>query len=286
MTCEVCHSRAFLSPKPLLQLILIPPPKREKTCKDTVDIPLIILWFMGKDPLSPFLFLSIGEVLGALLLKLYENGLYKGFMVGEDKVHVHLLQYANDTLLFCKYDEEKSVLSGVNLSEDELNYMAGKIGCKTEKLPFMYLGLLLGDYPRRELLATVDEGGILFGAAIEKFHLGRPLGQQNQSLAKWGWRLMEEEESLWRQVVRNIHGKELFDWHTVGKSRNSLKGPWICISRAWRKVEPLSNFKLGNGPLSNITFWNDTWAEDAPLRSRFQKLFRITLLPNGSVAAH
>lgn len=28
------------------------------------------------------------------------------------------------------------------------------------------------------------------------------------------------------------------------------------------------------------------WADDIPLRSRFQKLFRITLLPNGSVATH
>lgn len=29
----------------------------------------------------------------------------KGFVVGKDKVHVSILQFANDTLIFCKYDD-------------------------------------------------------------------------------------------------------------------------------------------------------------------------------------
>ena len=43
--------------------------------------------------------------MGALALKLYENGLYEGFVVGKEKIHVRLLQYAVDTPLFCKHDE-------------------------------------------------------------------------------------------------------------------------------------------------------------------------------------
>lgn len=42
-------------------------------------------------------------------------------------------------------------------------------------------------------------------------------------LAKWGWRFMNEEDSLWRQVIQSIHGKEPFNWHTVENSGNSLK---------------------------------------------------------------
>ena len=33
------------------------------------------------------------------------NGHYEGFVVGKEKVHVPMLQFADDTLLFCKYDE-------------------------------------------------------------------------------------------------------------------------------------------------------------------------------------
>lgn len=44
--------------------------------------------------------------MGALVLKLYENGLYEGFVAGEEKVHIPLVQYADDTFLFCKYDQK------------------------------------------------------------------------------------------------------------------------------------------------------------------------------------
>lgn len=57
------------------------------------------------DPLSPFLFLLISEVLGALLDKAHNNGIYEGFVVGKDRIHVSILQCADDTLLFCKYDD-------------------------------------------------------------------------------------------------------------------------------------------------------------------------------------
>lgn len=56
------------------------------------------------DPLSPFLFILVSEVLSALIENLHQNGLYEGFVVGKDKIHVPILQFADDTLLFCKYD--------------------------------------------------------------------------------------------------------------------------------------------------------------------------------------
>ncbi|TYK00776.1 hypothetical protein E5676_scaffold420G00430 [Cucumis melo var. makuwa] len=62
------------------------------------------------------------------------------------------------------------------------------------------------------------------------------------------------------------------------------KSPWISISRVWRKVEPLISFKLGNG--SRIAFWTDLWIDGLPLSIRYPQLFRIALLPNGSIAAH
>lgn len=56
------------------------------------------------DPILPFPFLLVSEVLGALIDKILQSGLFEGFLVGKDKVHVSLLQLADDTLLFYKYD--------------------------------------------------------------------------------------------------------------------------------------------------------------------------------------
>ncbi|TYK06564.1 hypothetical protein E5676_scaffold453G00250 [Cucumis melo var. makuwa] len=102
-------------------------------------------------------------------------------------------------------------------------------------------------------------------------------------LAKWGWIFIEEEESLWRQVVRSIYGKESCSWHTIGKFGNSLKSPWIGISMVRRKLETLTSFKLGNG--NRIAFWSDVWVEETSFRTCFSMLFRVSLMPNGSVAA-
>ena len=43
------------------------------------------------DPLSPFLFLLVSEVLNALIARIYEKGKYEGFMVEKDRVHVSIL---------------------------------------------------------------------------------------------------------------------------------------------------------------------------------------------------
>ena len=56
-------------------------------------------------PLSPFVFLLISKVRGTITNKLHDNGHLEGFMVGKDRVHIPILQYADDTILFCKDDE-------------------------------------------------------------------------------------------------------------------------------------------------------------------------------------
>ena len=50
------------------------------------------------DPLSPLLFNIVAEGLSGLMSKAIERRLYKGFLVGIDKVEVSLLQYADDTI--------------------------------------------------------------------------------------------------------------------------------------------------------------------------------------------
>lgn len=53
------------------------------------------------DPLSPFLFLLVAEVLGGMLSWAADYGLIEGFSVGNDNVVVTHLQYADDSLILC-----------------------------------------------------------------------------------------------------------------------------------------------------------------------------------------
>lgn len=75
-----------------------------------------------------------------------------------------------------------------------------------------------------------------------------------------------------------------YNWHTARKYENSLRSPWISISRTWRKAEALPFFKLGNG--SRIAFWTNMWVDVLPVGICYPRLFKIAILPNESIAAH
>lgn len=85
-------------------------------------------------------------------------------------------------------------------------------------------------------------------------------------------------------MVKSIHRRDMFNWHTFGKASLSLRSPWISISKSWLEVEDLAVFKLGLG--IRIAFWHDTWVNKVPFKVSFIKLFRIAFSPNGSVMEH
>ena len=123
------------------------------------------------DPLSPFLFLSVSEVLSSLFSNLYKKETFKGFVVGKDKIHIPILQFADNTLLFCKFDEvmmenlrktllvfewcsgqklnrEKSSICGINIENSKILSTANNLNCKVESLSFTYLSLPSGGYSK------------------------------------------------------------------------------------------------------------------------------------------
>ena len=116
------------------------------------------------DPLSPFLFVIMAEVLNRLLVQAEQTGGIQGLKVGERQVSLTHLQFADDTLLFCAPRMEclrniKSVLSRFQkFSGLTVNYeksgliMIGKdaewaemaateLQCKLLELPITYLGV-------------------------------------------------------------------------------------------------------------------------------------------------
>ena len=124
------------------------------------------------DPLSPFLFTLVVDVLGRLIDKAVQLQVIQGFIVGREKVEVSHLQFADDTLLFMganhsyftKYlsilelfgsisglrvNLKKSTILGINTDPVFLQNLADMSGCVVGEWPIKYLGLPLGGNPRK-----------------------------------------------------------------------------------------------------------------------------------------
>ncbi|RVW74568.1 LINE-1 retrotransposable element ORF2 protein [Vitis vinifera] len=122
------------------------------------------------DPLSPFLFTIVADVLSRMLLKAEERNLLEGFRVSRNRCRVTHLQFADDTILFANPREEelqtlkslllvfgqisglkvnldKSNLFGINLDQNHLSRLALLLDCKASDWPILYLGLPLGGNP-------------------------------------------------------------------------------------------------------------------------------------------
>ena len=124
------------------------------------------------DPLSPFLFVLMAEVLHRMLLKAVNLGLIRGLLVGKDRIQLSHLQFADDTLIFCEAEEQylqsikelflsfqsfsglcvnysKSGLLVLGKDEEWSLRMEQLMECRRIQLPFTYLGIPLGANTRK-----------------------------------------------------------------------------------------------------------------------------------------
>ncbi|RVW15726.1 putative ribonuclease H protein [Vitis vinifera] len=94
------------------------------------------------DPLSPFLFTIVADVLSRMLLKAEERNLLEGFRVGRNRCRVSHLQFADDTILFASpREDEVQTLKSLLLVFGQIS------GLKASDWPILYLGLPLGGNP-------------------------------------------------------------------------------------------------------------------------------------------
>ncbi|XP_028121753.1 uncharacterized protein LOC114318966 [Camellia sinensis] len=123
------------------------------------------------DPLSPFLFILVTDVLGRIIDLAKDKGVIEGFVVGRDRIEVTHLQFADDTIFFSSKEENKvgcllqvlrifeivsglkvnlskSSVVGINLNDSYVRRVADMLGCSIESFPIKYLGLPLGGDPR------------------------------------------------------------------------------------------------------------------------------------------
>ena len=122
------------------------------------------------DPLSPFLFTLVADVLSRMLLRAEERNMLEGFRVGRNRIRVSHLQFADDTIFFSNTREEdlqtlkslllafghisglkvnldKSNIYGINLDQAHISRLAETLECKASGWPILYLGLPFGGNP-------------------------------------------------------------------------------------------------------------------------------------------
>ncbi|GJU73335.1 putative RNA-directed DNA polymerase, eukaryota, reverse transcriptase zinc-binding domain protein [Tanacetum coccineum] len=224
------------------------------------------------DPLSPFLFILAIEALNVVMLEAKNKNIFKGIEVGNDKVYISHLQFADDALIMgewslhnakvltriftcfylasgLKVNYNKSKLFGIGVTNLELNSIANSIGCQPSLLPCIYLGLPIGANMSRceTWVSTISP-------------LLSPIGTINKL------------ESIRRK----------FFW---GDNMEENKIAWI----AWDKViAPLKKWRSWHWKIRNgrdTRFWLDTWIGNEPLKDSFPRLFRLESTPTAMVYA-
>ena len=124
------------------------------------------------DPLSPFLFVLIAEVLNRLINITMLEGLVDAIKVGSDGIILSHMQFAVDTILFSpakkevlmnlrrildcygfmsglRINYEKYALFPLNCESSLIQELNAALGCMISSLPTKYLGIPLGPNPRR-----------------------------------------------------------------------------------------------------------------------------------------
>lgn len=215
------------------------------------------------DPVSPFVFLLVSEVLSMMFAKSTEVGWLGGFSVKQNGTKLSHLQFADDTLVFLDADIrqvqylkytllsfemasglstnfQKSNLFAVGEVED-LDTLAAVMGCSFEGFPVIYLGLPLGD--KTNTISKWDK--VLEICRVRLASWKRGLSKAGKltliksvllSIPVYYFSLFMAPQFVIKQIEKSIRD---FLWHD---GDNGKKHYWVN----WGKVgEPLDHGGLG-----------------------------------------
>ncbi|GKV12577.1 hypothetical protein SLEP1_g23703 [Rubroshorea leprosula] len=223
------------------------------------------------DPLSPFLFLMIGEGLQGLVQKAVAEGMLHGIEIGKKGMTMSLLQFADDTIIMGRADAEnirmvkdvlrwfelmsglrinfnKSSIYGYNVSEGWLKGSAGTLRCGVGQTPFLYLGLPIGSKSERKKVwepvvnkfraklagwkaSTLSFGGRLTLLKSVKGGLGVP------DMRRKNWALLGKWWYRFGDGVENLWKRVVREKYYGGRSEvdiTTIEGP--RVSKLWRDI--------------------------------------------------
>ncbi|XP_006605191.1 uncharacterized protein [Glycine max] len=252
------------------------------------------------DPLTPLLFNIVAEGLTGLMREALDRNLYTSLLVGKNKIPVNILQYADDTIFFgeatmqnvktiksilrsfelasgLKINFAKSSFGAIGKSDQWRKEAAEYLNCRILPLPFMYLGIPIGDNPRRSEF---------WDPILRKYKGGlgiKDLRTFNSTLlGKWRWELFHNQEELWAKVICSKYG----GWRAV---ENGIAGSHDSIwwkdlisvhkQQQNRAILRETSWKVGGG--QKFRFWEDPWtADEVPLMVKFPRLYQISRQQN------
>jgi hypothetical protein len=100
-------------------------------------------------------------------------------------------------------------------------------------------------------------------------------------LVKWIWKLHNEsaQDTLWHRIIRAKYpgAADIF-----GSSAQGGSPFWQSLHKIKHYFKLGAKYLVGNG--STVRFWTDMWTGDAPLCSRYVRLFQILADPQGLIS--
>ncbi|XP_026399042.1 uncharacterized protein LOC113294884 [Papaver somniferum] len=294
------------------------------------------------DPLSPLLFNIAMEGFSRYLDRVAEMGQFNGFSNVHNGIVINHLHYADDTIFFLNYSRDElhnwfsslkcfELIAGLKINTSkrriipigdcqDLQAWAMELGCITDKLPFIYLGMPLGAKANSKAiwdpilnkfdvrLSHLSKISVSKGEN-EKFLMGSSktshlvkwslvladksrgglgvlnLRQMNIALlAKWVWRFGVEKDQLWCRIIAKKHGSMSSYWLPGRVTNSSGISCWKIIVETSQLINLYVSINIHSG--SRVSFWFDKWSGDESLCTSFPELFRLAKDKYSSVAGH
>ncbi|GJS37254.1 RNA-directed DNA polymerase, eukaryota, partial [Tanacetum coccineum] len=254
------------------------------------------------DPLSPFLFILIMESLHLSFQRIVDACMFQGIKLGGGLVKLSHMFFADDAVFGLRINMSKSKILRVHVDSTIVYRAALKLGCLVLKIPFMYLGTIVGgnmsqidswdvvvEKVKKRLsnwkMKTLSVGGRL---TLVKSVLGSmPL--YHMSLFKAPSGVLNRIEALRN---RFFHGHDSnskraiwVNWKKAltSKDRGGLGGYKSCWLVIVQEINALMNKginvmqyfrrKIGNGEDTN--FWEDKWCDGGKLKDKFHRLYAL-----------
>ncbi|RVW64166.1 Transposon TX1 uncharacterized 149 kDa protein [Vitis vinifera] len=206
------------------------------------------------DPLSPFLFTLVADVLSRMLMRAEERNMLEGFRTLKSL----LLVFGHISGL--KVNLNKSSIYGINLDQAHLSRLAEMLDCKASGWPILYLGLPLGGNPKAcgfwdpvvERISSRLDGWqkayLSFGGRIT---LIQGWGRQKGSFSEVGYCVQTKDnrgfgfgEYSWRNLA--LLGKWLWRW--------SHRCPWKAIAQVFQEFSLITRSRSISAFLWNLNF--------------------------------
>ncbi|XP_026410627.1 uncharacterized protein LOC113305846 [Papaver somniferum] len=234
------------------------------------------------DPISPFLFIIVAEILSLMIKRAASSGLISGFKVSPNGTAVQHLQFADGLIVFLddtpdqvsnlkniifsfelisglKVNFRKSTIVGIGTDHNGAD-CARIFGCSLSQWPLNYLGIPLGCNSKCKAMWEI---------IVQKFH---------QKLSTWKGRYFSKDQRLimTKAVISKKRGgigvKKL---KHVNKALHSIKSSlWDGILKA--KDHVLQNTSLNVASGDRIMFWKEKWKGDYLLKVTYNSLYKLS----------